>query len=187
MQTHPKLGKNPANKGKDPPRLVRNPSSVGQKPSTSGQESYPSENEAILVECQLFRSEIESTPAENRPSCVDSLVPQLPGGRSLVQADSDQHASAAPHSTTPLATTSPASPLSETISEAKSKTAVDVSDSFDALTIDDSSQQTAETQAGHGGTGPALAPGQDAVDHTADKDAKFLHTLFCCPITKVRM
>ena len=64
---------------------------------------------------------------------------------------------------------------------------MDVSASLHDLTVDDSSHQTAERQAGHGGTGPAMAPGQDAGDHTADKDAQFLHTLFCCPITKVRM
>ena len=114
-----------------------------------------------------------------------SSTSQLPGDRSLVQANSDQHTSVAPQSTPPLATNAPVRPLSEPMSEARSQTGVDVSDSFDALTVNDSSQETAERQAGHGGTGPAVASGQDAETHAADKDAKFLHTLFCCPITKV--
>ena len=56
-----------------------------------------------------------------------SSASQLPGDRSLVQADSDRHASVAPQSTPPLATTSPARPLSEAISEARPQTGVDVS------------------------------------------------------------
>ena len=180
-------GQEPCQNGQGPSQIGQEPSSVGQKPSTSGRESCLFEHEASSVERQLFRSEAEATPAENRPSHVDSLVSQLPGDRSLVQADSEQHTSAAPQSTPLLATISPASPLSETISEAKSQTGVDVSDSFDALTVNDSISETAERQAGHGGTGPALAPGQNAVDHMTETDAKFLHTLFCCPITKVWM
>ncbi len=183
----PQTGQEPCQKGQEPSQIGQEPSSAGQEPSTSGQESYPFENEATSVQRQLFRSETESAPAENRPSRVDNLVSQLAGEGPLEQADSDQHASAAPHSTPPLATTSPARPLSDTISEAKSQTGMDVSDSFDALTVNNSSQQTAERQAGHGGTVPALAPGQDAADHMTETDAKFLHTLFCCPITKVWM
>jgi len=180
-------GQEPCQKGQEPSQIGQEPSSAGQEPSTSGQESYPFENEATSVQRQLFRSETESAPAENRPSCVDNLVSQLAGEGSLEQADSDQHASAAPHSTPPLATITPVRPLSETMSEARSQSGVDISDSFDALTVNDSSPEMAERQAGHGGTGPAVAPGQDAGDHMTDKDAQFLHTLFCCPITKVWM
>ena len=177
----------PCQKGQEPSQIGQEPSSAGQEPSTSGQESYPSGHEATSVDRQLFRSETESTPAENRPCCVDNLVSQLAGEGSLVQADSHQHASATPLSTPPLATITPVRPLSETMSEAISQSGVDMSDSFDALTVSDSSPEMAERQAGHGGTGPALAPGQDAADHMTDTDAKFLHTLFCCPITKVCM
>ncbi len=112
---------------------------------------------------------------------------RLPGDRSSVQTDSDQHASAAPQPTPTLPTTAPARPLSETMSEARSQNGVNVSNSFGALTVDDSSPETADRQAGHGGTGPAVASGQHAENHAADKDAKFLHALFCCPITKVWM
>jgi len=163
----------PSSNGQHPCQIGQEPSAVGQAASTSGQESHPSE-QATSVERQLFRSADKATPAENRPSHAFSSF-QLPNDRSLVQADSDQHASAAPQSTPPLAT----------MSEARSQIEVDISVSFNALTINDSSPETAERQAGHGGTGPAAAPGQDAVDHDADKDANFLHTLFCCPITKV--
>ena len=174
----PSLGDSPSDRdtsqtGQEPSQIDQEPSSVGQAAFTSGQESYFVE-QATSVERQLFRFADKATPAGNRPSHAFSSS-QLPNYRSLVQADSDQHASAAPQSTPPLATTS----------EARSQTEVDVSVSFDALSINDSSPETAERQAGHGGTGPAAAPGQDAVDHDADKDANFLHTLFCCPITKV--
>ncbi len=180
-------GQEPCQKGQGPSQIDQEPASVGQEPSTSGQESYPSENESTSVAHQLFRSEDEASTAKNKPSHVRSSASQLPGDRSSVQADSDQHSSAAPRSTPPLATTSPVRPLSEIMSEARSQIGANVSDSFDALTVNESSEQTAERQAGHGGTGPAWAPGQDAEKHAADKDAKFLHTLFCCPITKVWM
>ena len=183
----PSLGDLPADR--DPPQnrqevsqIGQEPFSVGQEPSTSGQEFHPS-GQATSVAHQLFRSEDEASTARNRPSHASSSTSQLPGDRSLVQADSDQHGSAAP----PLATTSPVRPLSETMSEAMSPTGVDVSNSFDALTVSNRSHQRAERQAGHGGTGPAVAPGQDAGDHAADKDVKFLHNLFCCPITNLRM
>lgn len=183
----PSLGDLPANRNspqnrQEPSQIGQEPSSVGQEPSTSGQEFHPS-GQATSVAHQLFRPEDEASTARNRPSHASSSTSQLPGDRSLVQADSDQHASAAP----PLATTSPVRPLSETMSEAVSPTGVDVSNSCDALTVSDRSHQRAERQAGHGGTGPAVAPRQDAGDHTADKDVKFLHNLFCCPITKVLM
>ncbi|DBB00978.1 TPA: hypothetical protein ACH3X1_000885 [Trebouxia sp. C0004] len=177
----------PCQKGQEPSQFRQEPSSVGQGPSRSGQESYPFENEAASVERQPFRCEDEACPAEVGPSHASKLTSQLPGDRSLVQADSGQYASAAPQSTPPLATMAPVRPVSVTMSRARSQTGVDVSDSFDALTVNDSSQQTAERQAGHGGAGPALATGQDALDHPADKDAKFLHSVFCCPITKVLM
>ncbi len=138
--------------------------------------------QATSVAHQLFRSEDEATPANSGPSQAFSSASQLLGDGSLVQADSDRHASVAPQ----LATTSPARPLSEAISEARPQTGVDVSVSFDALTVINSSQETAERQAGRAGTGSTVASGQDA-EKDADEDAKFLHTLFCCPITKVRM
>ncbi len=180
-------GQEPCLKGQAPSQIGQEPSSAGQGPSTSSQESYPSGHEATSVERQLFRSETESTPAENMPFSVDDLVSQLTGKGSLEQADTDQHASAAPHSTPPSATITPVRPPSETMSEARSQSGVDMSDSFDALTFHDSSPEMGKRQAGHGGTGPAVAPRQDAGNHTTDKDAKFLHTLFCCPITRVWM
>jgi len=177
----------PSQNGQKPCQKGQEPSQIGQDPSTSNQESHPSENESTSVQRQLFRFEDEASTAKDRPSHAFSSASQLPGDRSLVQADFDQHASAAPLSTPPLATTSPVRPMSEAMSEARSYTEVDSSDFVDALTVNDSSQETAERQAGHGGTGPAVAPEQDAGDHTADKDAKFLHTLFCCPLTKVQI
>lgn len=178
-------GQEPCQKGQEPSQIGQELSSVGQEASTSGQGSYMVE-QATSVAHQLFRSEDEATPANSGPSQAFSSASQLLGDGSLVQADSDRHASVAPQSTPPLATTSPARPLSEAISEARPQTGVDVSVSFDALTVINSSQETAERQAGRAGTGSTVASGQDA-EKDADEDAKFLHTLFCCPITKVRM
>ncbi len=177
--------RNPSQTGQEPSQIGQEPSSVGQAAFTSGQESYFVE-QATSVAQQLFRSEDEAAPAKSGLSQAFSSTFQLAGEGSLVQADSDQHASAAPLSSPPLATTSPVRPLSEAISEARPQTGVDVSVYFDALTVNNSSQETAERQAGHGGIGPTVASGQDA-ENDADKDAKFLHTLFCCPITKVRI
>ena len=52
-------------------------------------------------------------------------------------------------------------------------------------------QQTGQTatspdlDSGHHGDSPALVAGQAADAEAADAEAAFLHTLFCCPITKV--
>ncbi len=177
----------PSQSRQEPSQIGQEPPSVGQEPSKSSQECYPSRHEATSVERQLFRSEDEASNAKNKPSHAFIATSQLPGDRSLVQADFDQHTSVAPLSTPPLATTSPARPLSENTSEAGAQTAVNVSDSFDVLTAYDSSRETAERQTGHGGTSPAVASGQDSENQAKDKDAKFLHTLFCCPITKVQI